>query len=208
MNVNKTGTHLLFLRRAGRKISAPLAALASVATLLIMVAVTVDVASRNFLGKSVPGLLEMSESALVATVFLGLAYAGATNAHVSVDLLTDRLPQRAARRLAGVVWLLVAAMMVWYVYATFDRAVSSTASLEITQGLMEWPVWPVRWILVIGYLTFLLVALVNSYLSFMNEPLLGEDETEQTPEGIEQVRGNVVENTSAGASTMQKEKQS
>lgn len=208
MNENKTGKHSLFLRRVGTKISAPLAALASAATLLIMVAVTIDVFSRNFVGKSVPGLLEMSESALVATVFLGLAYAGATNAHVSVDLLTDKLPQGVARRLAGVVWLLVAAMMVWYVYATFGRALSSTASLEITQGLMVWPVWPIRWILVIGYLTFLLVSLVNSYLSFMNEPLLGEDETEQAPEGLEQIRGTVRQDTSTSNNAMQEEKQS
>ncbi|WFP16227.1 TRAP transporter small permease [Citricoccus muralis] len=157
-------------------ISAPLAALASISTLIIMVAVTIDVVSRNFLGRSVPGLLEMSETALVATVFLGLAYAGATNAHVAVDLLTDRFPQAFARRFAGVVWLLASGMVLWYVLATLDRALQSTSSREISQGLMQWPLWPSRWLVVIGFATFLLIALINAALSFMNEPLLGEDE--------------------------------
>lgn len=176
MSTTHTAARGHTLRRAGMMISAPLAALASISTLLIMVAVTIDVISRNVAKRSVPGLLEMSETALVATVFLGLAYAGAANAHVAVDLLTDRFPRAFARRFAGVVWLLVSGMVLWYVVASFERALYSTGAREITQGLMEWPVWPSRWLLVIGFATFLLIALINAALSFMNEPLLGEDE--------------------------------
>ncbi|WP_255545967.1 MULTISPECIES: TRAP transporter small permease [unclassified Nesterenkonia] len=161
-----------------------------------MVAVTVDVLARNALGSSVPGLLEMSESALVATVFLGLAYTGTTNSHVSVDLLTEKLPRRMARKIAGVVWLLGSLMVTWFIYASFERAMESTASGEITVGLMDWPLWPARWLIVIGYVAFLLVALVNTYLSFRNELLLGEendsnhlsiDEENSTEENAENV---------------------
>ncbi|WP_146341160.1 TRAP transporter small permease [Nesterenkonia sp. NBAIMH1] len=164
------------LRRLALRLAAPLGALASLSTIAIMVAVTVDVVSRNVAGRSVPGLLEMSESALVATVFLGLAYTGATNAHVAVDLMTDKLPLPVARRLAGTVWLAVSAMVVWFIYASFERASASTAASEVTHGLMEWPVWPSRWLLVVGFVAFLMISLVNTYLSFRNEPLLGEAE--------------------------------
>lgn len=170
-----------FLRTVGVRVTGPLGALASVATILIMIVVTIDVFSRNLGGKSIPGLLEMSESALVATVFLGLAYTGVTNGHVSVDLVTAKLPVSVSRTLTGVVWLIGSLMVTWFVYACYLRALSSTQMGEVTRGLMEWPVWPARWLLVIGYLAFLLVALINTYLSFRGEPLLGEED-EQSEE--------------------------
>ncbi|WP_344684647.1 MULTISPECIES: TRAP transporter small permease [Actinomycetes] len=147
-----------------------------------MVATTADVINRNVAGRSVAGLLEMSESALVACVFLGLAYAGATNAHVSVDLLTSKLPLGAARRLAGVVWTASATMVVWLLVATTERAIQSTEIGEIQAGMMDWPVWPARWLIVVGYLSFLIIALINAYLSFRNEPLLGEDDEPDPPD--------------------------
>lgn len=170
-----------FLRTVGLRVTGPLGALASTATVLIMIAITIDVFSRNLGGKSIPGLLEMSESALVATVFLGLAYTGATNGHVSVDLVTAKLPVAMSRRLTGIVWLIGSLMVTWLAYACYLRALSSTQMGEVTRGLMEWPIWPARWLLVIGYLAFLFVALINTYLSFRGEPLLGEDD-EQSEE--------------------------
>lgn len=168
------------LRRWVEKMAVPLGALSSVSTILMMIAITVDVIARNFAGEPIPGLLEMSETALVATVFLGISYAGVTNAHVSVDLLTSKLSSQMSRFLAGVMWLLGAGMVVWFIIATAERAMQSTTMGEITQGLMEWPVWPTRWLIVLGYVAFLVVALVNAYLSFRQQPLLGEDEESLT----------------------------
>ena len=176
MSLNQPSKFSNLLRQGVLRLSAPLGMLASIATVAIMVAVTIDVLARNMLGSSVPGLLEMSESALVATVFLGLAYTGTTNAHVSVDLMTEKLPGQIARKLAGVIWLLGSAMVIWFIYASVERAAASTASGEVTVALMEWPLWPARWLIVIGYAAFLLVALANTYLSFRNELLLGEED--------------------------------
>lgn len=176
MKENRSTGTSRFLRTAGLKISAPLGALASLTTIVIMVVVTIDVIARNLGGSSVPGLLEMSESALVATVFLGIAYTGATNGHVAVDLVTEKLHPTVARKLAGVVWLVSSAMVAWFLYSSVLRAVDSTAMGEVSRGLIEWHIWPSRWFLVIGYAAFLIVALINSYLSFRNEPLLGEDD--------------------------------
>lgn len=164
------------LRRAARAVAVPLGALASLSTLAIMIAIVIDVVVRNTGGRSVPGLLEMSETALVATVFLGLAYAGVTNAHVAVDLLTEALPPRVARILIALAWLIGVLITAWMVLATVERAVESTESGELRQGLMDWPLWPARWLVVIGLVAFLLVAVVNIVLIVRGEPLLGEEQ--------------------------------
>ncbi len=163
------------LRRIATAISGPLAALASLSTIAIMIAITVDVVVRNLGGRSVPGLLEMSESALVATVFLGLAYTGATNAHVAVDLLTAALPKAVARILIGISWVVAVAVSIWFLVATFQRAIQSTESNELRQGLVDWPVWPARWLIVIGFASFVIVAVINVILVILDKPLLGED---------------------------------
>lgn len=179
--VTQAKTFTAALRKAVEKMASPLGALSSVSTIIMMLAITVDVIARNIGGEPIPGLLELSETALVATVFLGISYAGATNAHVSVDLLTSKMPVRPARYISGLMWLLGSGMVVWFIIATAERAIHSTEMDEVTLGLLVWPVWPTRWLIVLGYLAFLIVALANAYLSFRNEPLLGEEEDSLIP---------------------------
>jgi len=167
------------LRSSVEKMAVPLGALSSLSTIVMMVAISTDVVARSVTGEPIPGLLELSEMALVATVFLGISYAGTTNAHVSVDLLTSKLSTGVSRFLSGLMWLLGSGMVVWFITATVDRAMQSTEMSEVTLGLVVWPVWPARWLIVIGFVAFLIVALANTYLSFRNEPLLGEDPSSQ-----------------------------
>lgn len=191
MNTTDTAGRVDVLRRIATVITGPLAALASLSTIAIMIAITVDVVVRNLGGRSVPGLLEMSESALVATVFLGLAYAGATNAHVAVDLLTAALPKAVARVLIGISWVVAIAVSAWFLVATFDRAIQSTETNELRQGLIDWPVWPARWLIVIGFAAFLIVAVINVILVVLDKPLLGEDQIDPDLAAAEAARSGV-----------------
>lgn len=163
------------LRRIAYWLSAPLGATASLATLAVMVAIVIDVVSRNITGKSVPGLLEMSESGLVAAVFLGLAYAGTTNSHVAVDLLTSHINQTVARVLIAIMWLAGIVVTGWFLVSSTNRAVDSFQRSESRTGLVDWPIWPARWIIVIGFAAFLIIALINVILLLRKEPVLGED---------------------------------
>lgn len=163
------------LRRIAYWLSAPLGAIASLATLAVMVAIVIDVISRNITGKSVPGLLEMSESALVAAVFLGLAYAGTTNSHVAVDILTSHINQTVARVLITLMWLAGIIVTTWFLISSTNRAIESFQRSESRTGLVDWPIWPARWIIVIGFAAFLIIALINVILLLRKEPILGED---------------------------------
>src|SRR5699024_11376879 len=104
--------------------------------------------------KSVPGLLEMSESGLVAAVFLGLAYAGTTNSHVAVDLLTSHINPTLARILIIAMWLASILVTSCFLISSIDRAVESFERHEGRTGVLHWPIWPARWMIAIGCATF------------------------------------------------------
>ncbi len=157
-------------------LSSVLGVLATIATLTMMVAIIIDVVVRGITGASVPGLFELGETVLVAAVFLGMAYTGATNGHIAVDLLTERLPAQLARVLVLIGWLLTAVFVGWLLYATTLRAVASTESNEMRMGLVNWPIWPARWIIVIGLGAMLLVAILNSFRLVTKQEIFGYED--------------------------------
>lgn len=161
------------MKRSVNGISSVLGVLATLATILMMIAIVIDVVNRAVSGRSVPGILELSETALVAAVFLGMAYTGATNGHISVDLLTSKLPDKISRWLIAFGWVATAVILAWLLYATALRAVASTQSNEVRMGLVNWPLWPARWIIVIGLAAMLLVALTNVVRTLGGKEVLG-----------------------------------
>ncbi|NLS10700.1 TRAP transporter small permease [Nesterenkonia sp. MY13] len=142
-------------------ISRAMGVVAALAIVVLMAAIVTDVTTRYITGGSMPAMVELSESALVVAVFFGLAWAGASGAHVAVSLVTDRLPDGVNRILTVVVWLLATGFTAWMTFATYERAVSSTDRSETRMGLVEWPIWPLRWVIVIGLAAFLLVCVIN-----------------------------------------------
>lgn len=158
-----------------KQISSFLGVLATLATLILMVAIAADVFFRTTYGSSVPGILELSETALVAAVFLGLAYTGATNSHIGVDLLTERLPAHIARWVIFTAWALSSIFLGWLFWATLDRAIESTDRMEARTGLINWPLWPSRWMIVVGVLAMLVVALMNTIRTARGDEVLGVD---------------------------------
>lgn len=157
-------------------LSSILGVLATIATITMMIAIIGDVAARGITGASVPGLFELGETVLVAAVFLGMAYTGATNGHIAVDLLTERLPAAVARLLVLIGWVLTVAILTWLIYATTVRALASTKSNEMRMGLVNWPLWPGRWLIVVGLAAMLLVAVVNVIRLAMKEEVLGYED--------------------------------
>ncbi len=60
----------------------------------LMVLTSSDVVGRNIFNHPVPGTIELSQYMLAIFVLLGLAYAQQVKAHVTVSIVTSRIPQR------------------------------------------------------------------------------------------------------------------
>lgn len=160
--------------KLAESISVPLGILASVSTIVMMLGISAEVAYRNIQGRSIPGVLELSESALVATVFFGLAYAGTSGSHIAVDLLVTRLPRQVAKWTMVTAWALSVAVLGWLTYASLERALDSVSRGEARMGLVSWPLWPARWVIVVGFAAFLLVALTNLVRLLRGRQAMGE----------------------------------
>ncbi len=118
-----------------------------------------DVVGTQFFGWPVPGAKEITESTMVLIVFGALAYAQSRRSHIRVELIHARVGPRmqAAMDVATDLGALVFfGFLVWQ--AVFE-AMKSWRIDETSDGLIVFPLYPARWILVAG-VVLLLVRLV------------------------------------------------
>lgn len=160
-------------------LSRVMAVIAAAAIVVLMTAIVVDVTGRFVTNSSVPAMLEISEGALVVAIFFALAWAGVTGAHVSVTLLADRLGDGWNRVFDISAWVFCSLVVAWLTFASGARAASATRLNETRMGLVQWPTWPLRWIIVVGFAALLLVCLVNVARSVRHRAVLGRRNTEE-----------------------------
>lgn len=143
--------------------------ISAILILLLMGLVVADVFSRSTTGDGVAGLVEYSEVLLVVAVFLGVAYARQTDAHVSMDMVTTRLPRKisAALQAAGLVTSLICVGIVAWV--SLDVALESFRSKEYRLGIERVPVWPGRGAIAIAW-CLLFLELLRNLLHLVREP--------------------------------------
>ena len=174
-------------------ISRLLGILSALSIVILMLAIAADVAVRAVSGGSLPGMLEVAESSLVVAVFFGLGWAAVNGQHVAVTLVTDRLGPRTNAAIDVGVWAVSALFLGWMLYATTQKAMDATAHAEERFGLVRWPIYPFRWVVVTGVAVFLLVALANLVRALRRKPMLGE------PEAGDPTRNAPLTQTSPGA---------
>jgi len=86
----------------------------------LMIITAGDVVGRDAFGHPIPGTVELSQYLLAVFILLGLAYAQQAKAHVSVSVVTSRLPRHVQHILSIVATLLclsIALMLVWQGWA-------------------------------------------------------------------------------------------
>lgn len=127
-----------------RGICIAVGALAGILILSIMVGGVADVVSRWLFDRPLQGTFELTQVALMASVFLGFAYAELHGHHITVDLLYERLPtlgQRAVDLLAGACKLTVVLTLTWQLVQyqqVLDAANRTTPVLRLPQDTILW----------------------------------------------------------------------
>ena len=160
------------VRRTIHGLSTGLGITASVCTAIMMLAIVGDVASREFRGRGLLGTIELSESLLVAVIFLGLAYAERTGRHVSLSLVFDRLPTRIAfwGQTAGLLVVLI--LLGWISYRAGLQAWTSYQRGEFRFGIMRFPMWPARVAMFVG-LAALVLEMCVTFVDSLRSALAG-----------------------------------
>lgn len=122
----------------------------------IMVAITFDVAYRKSGRGDVPGLLELVETFMIFVVYLGLGHAERTNTHVRVSLVTSALPPSIRSAVRAVAFAIGTGGAAWFAWSALERAQTSYSSHEIRTGLLNFPLWPARFAIVLGFALLML----------------------------------------------------
>ncbi|WP_271986583.1 TRAP transporter small permease subunit [Pseudoclavibacter terrae] len=154
-------------------------AVAAGALLIALLLLTVaDVVSRNLLGRSILGVVDISTMLLVAVAFLGLAAAEIDGRHVSVTLIEARLPKRVRATLAIVRVVLLAGIGIILLVGLSEVLGSSISRGETTNDILRLDTWPAKLVLLISFALFFVTAIVNQ----VRELLAGMPVTALTPE--------------------------
>ncbi|WP_166532108.1 TRAP transporter small permease subunit [Blastococcus xanthinilyticus] len=151
------------VRRAIHALATAFGVLAALLIVGIMLSTALDVLVRQLTGSSIPGVVEYSEVLLAGLVFLGLAYAQRTGAHIGVDLVTERLPVRTAHVVRAIGLVVVLAVLLWTTYETTVVAIRSFEVGEFRFGLVPVPIWPVRMVIPLGLVALVLELALTTY---------------------------------------------
>lgn len=149
--------------RIANGLSTLLAIIGTFAIVAVMVAISADVIRRGLAGRSIVGVLELTEVLMVSFIFLGMAEAQRRDLHVQFGAVTAILPARVTRYLEIVGVLASIAYVSWMAYATIGRAIDSVQIREYRFGLIEVPIWPARIAIPLGLAALLLQFALHLY---------------------------------------------
>lgn len=124
--------------------------------MLLMGYTVLDVVLRYGFNKPFSGSLEVTEFAMAAIVFLGIAYCGITGGHVAVDIL-ERPLQHPKLRFVPV--LLTFAGAVLFAAIAWLTAAEALTSMHRVSNMVRWPHWPFQFIVAAGSAMYALVLL-------------------------------------------------
>ena len=121
----------------------------------------IDVTLRGITGRGIPAIAEYADVFLVALVYLSLPYTQATGGHVVVEMALRNIPVRLASFLELVGILVVIAVLLAVNYYVLQVAIRSYYRGEYRLGLTGALIWPARWAIVFGLLSWKLGLLLR-----------------------------------------------
>ena len=136
-------------------------AIAGVSLVLMLIIETLNVMGRE-LYVPLPCALEASESLLVSSVFLAVAYVALNWGHTNVIILTMRFPQRFQKALDAFAHFFAAIVYAILAAGSWTEAFEKTAMLEMRIGVFRFPIWPFRILFALGLTLLVLQSLSNT----------------------------------------------
>ena len=121
-----------------------LATICAVILLAMMGITLIDVVGRYLFNSPLIGATELTELMLVGVVFLGLPAVTLDRAHVSVSLLSDRLPARFQPLREFILSIVIAALLTAIGWRIFQQG-NQIAGYGGTTETLDFPLAPVAW---------------------------------------------------------------
>lgn len=136
-------------------------AISGASLVLMLIIETLNVMGRE-LYVPLPCALEASESLLVLSVFLAVAYVALNFGHTNVIILTMRFPQRVQKLLDAFAHFFAVIVYAILAAGAWREAIKQTALLEMRIGVFRFPIWPFRIFFAVGLTLLVLQSLSNA----------------------------------------------
>ncbi|PYG26495.1 TRAP transporter small permease [Pelagimonas varians] len=127
--------------------------LAALAVLAMGAMITLNVVLRLF-GTSLPDSVVLVRELMVAGILLPLAAVTAARAHVCVEVLTNRLPDRVTQFLILIGWFIGLIAFAPMVFAGWRELSATWSSGSFFFGDLSLPKWPGRLIFFVAMVAF------------------------------------------------------
>ena len=139
--------------------------LSAVTGWLMMVMVGVLVADIIWRTAARPlfGMAEMSVFVMMIVIYLGLSRCEEHGDHVRLEFLTDAAKGRLRRAMILFARLLAFATVALFFYAVVTDALFAFRTNESIAGVVNLPIWPTKFVMVVGAALFLVQTFLNLF---------------------------------------------
>ena len=141
--------------RAGKGLRV-LAYIGGFSIMVMMLVNVVDISMRYFFNRPLGSNVDITQMAMVVTVFSTLAYCGWTGGHVAVDILSELLPRSIILPLNVFGNFIGGALVLGIAWQSFLAALDYAETGEVSWTLLI-PQWPFLVVVAIGSFLFSLV---------------------------------------------------
>ena len=124
----------------------------------LMTYTVADVVLRKLFNRPFSGSIEITEFAMSAIVFLGIAWCGWLGGHVAVDILERPLENPRLRFVPVILTFISGVLFAAIAWLTIDEALSTASRVS---NMMRWPHYPFQFIVALGSAMYALVLFVQ-----------------------------------------------
>jgi len=126
----------------------------------LMIYTVLDVILRYAFNRPFSGSFEVTEFAMSAIVFLGIAYCGWVGGHVAVDILERPLDDPRLRFVPVILTFISGALFAAVAWLTADEALST---MNRVSNMMRWPHYPFQFIVAFGSAMYAIVLFIQGF---------------------------------------------
>ena len=139
------------LIKIASKVSKFLAIICAIAICIMVILTLGDISWRSFIGKSLPGAIELIELLMVIAVSVSFAHTQLHKKHAEVGIIEQYISERAKILsdliICGLVFIFIL-IMVWQGVIGFWESYKID---EFRFGLIPFPIWPMKLFIPIGF---------------------------------------------------------
>ncbi len=127
---------------------------------LLMLYTVLDVILRYAFNKPFSGSIEVTEFAMSAIVFLGIAYCGWLGGHVAVDILERPLDNPRLRFVPVILTFISGVLFAAIAWLSADEALTT---MNRVSNMMRWPHYPFQLIVALGSAMYAVVLFIQGF---------------------------------------------